>query len=126
MLLMSLLVFSGALFAQDKSFFWGPKAALHLSNFYGSDVDGAKIKVGYQVGLMAEYQFNSWFAVSPELMFSAQGCKIKTTFDGDEYKATDYLNYINLPIMAKFYVCKPLSIDFGPALGLAVYNKVSG
>lgn len=118
LLLMGIVLFSTSLYAQENRFSWGPKAALNLSNLYGSDVDGAHIKVGYQLGLVGEYRLTSLIAIAPEIMFSNQGTK--------QDKTTCNLNYINIPLMAKFYVCKPLSIDFGPEFGYAVFNHVDG
>ena len=34
-------------------------------------------------------------------------------------------NYINVPVMLKYYVSPAFSIDFGPQVGFNVYSKVS-
>ena len=33
------------------------------------------------------------------------------------------MNYINIPVMLKYYVTSKLSVDFGPQLGFNVYHK---
>lgn len=119
-LLLMCVVISCSAFAQDKKFTFGPKVAVSLSNVWG--VSGHDAIIGYKAGLFAEYRATSLIAIAPELMFSAQGTKWKE--DGD--KATNHINYITLPIMAKFYVSKGLSVDFGPELGYAMFNHLDG
>ncbi|MEG2218362.1 MAG: porin family protein [Muribaculaceae bacterium] len=113
-------------YAQDGKFSWGVKASLNLSNIVGSGSDGTNIKVGYQAGLVGEYRFTKLFAIAPELVFSAQGAHADGDIDGVIIKAAANINYINLPIMAKFYVTKDLSIDFGPQIGYAVFFHTAG
>ena len=75
-----------------------------------------------------QYRFNNKFSIAPEVVFAAQGAKrdgvelISPTEYFDVVYA-DNLNYINVPVMLKFYVCPSLSIDFGPQLGINVYHK---
>jgi len=110
---------------------FGGKVGFDMTNFWGSDVEHA-MKPGYQVGLMMEYQFNDKFGIAPEVVFAAQGGKSKL-FDLDISKqgfnltATDIkynTNYINVPVMFKYYVVPSFSIDFGPQVGFNVYSKI--
>lgn len=107
-------------FAQDKKFTWGVKAGLNLANFIGKDVEDTKMKVGFNVGVVSEYSFCEKFAVGPELLFSTQGCSINIP---DAPKMKVNAQYINLPIMLKYYVIENLSINLGPQLGYAVSFK---
>lgn len=95
-------------FAQEKKYSWGIKASYNLS----SSID-AKIKSGFNGGLFGEYRFNKLFALSPELLFSMQRFKDK----GIPREIDRRYSYINLPIMAKFYILKNLSVDVGPQIG---------
>ena len=110
---------------------FGGKVGFDMTNFWGSDVEHA-MKPGYQVGLMMEYQFNDKFGIAPEVVFAVQGGKSKL-FDLDISKqgfnltATDIkynTNYINVPVMFKYYVVPSFSIDFGPQVGFNVYSKI--
>ncbi|MDD2960875.1 MAG: porin family protein [Muribaculaceae bacterium] len=116
-LVMCIAAICGTMSGQVGSFKLGAKAGLNISNCWGDDTDG-DAKIGYQVGVTAEYRASSLIAIAPELVFSAQGTK--------DSQVTNTINYINLPIMAKFYVIEPLSIDFGPEFGYAVYNHLAG
>ena len=110
----------------------GGKVGFDMTNFWGSDVEHA-MKPGYQVGVMMEYKFSPRFAIAPEVVFAAQGGKSKAlAFDinksGIDLTTTDIkynTNYINVPLMFKFYATPNFSIDLGPQVGFNVYSKVS-
>lgn len=107
-MIICLTIATGA-FAQEKGFTWGVKAGLNLADMIGKDVDGTKMKAGFNAGIVTEFALSEKFSVGPELVYSLQGCKM-----GDaKYNAS----YINLPIMAKYYVIDKLSINLGPQFG---------
>lgn len=80
---------------------------------------------------MMEYKFNPNFAIAPEVVFAAQGGKETDKVDVEEVpgmveaKGTFYTNYINVPVMFKFYATPAFSIDFGPQVGFNVYSKMT-
>ncbi|PZX92907.1 PorT family protein [Flavobacterium aquariorum] len=96
---------------------FGVKAALNVATLTG-DVEDASSLVGFQVGGFAEIKVSEKFAVQPELMFSTQGA----SFDGFDSK----LNYLNIPVMAKFYVAKSFSLEAGPQIGFLLSAKEDG
>jgi hypothetical protein len=108
---------------------FGAKVGVDLTNFWGKDVDH-KMTLNYQVGLMMEYKFSRAFAVAPEVVFAAQGNGEITLHNAgwvgeninDAY-ITYHTNYINVPVMLKYYAMPALSIDFGPQVGFNVYSK---
>lgn len=126
---------STAAFAQ---FSYGVKAGLNLakiSNLKASvavpeggkaSID-SKFRPAFYVGGFAEYQCNEWFAVAGELLYSEQGGKIKgSSTAGTEtinLKATDKFGYLNVPILAKFYPHKSISIDLGPQVAFLLRAK---
>lgn len=108
---------------------FGAKVGFDLTNFWGSDVEHG-MKPSYQAGLVMEYKFNPNFAIAPEVVFASQGGKFKALdlnfFGLDVSKTVTYnTNYINIPVMFKYYVAPSFSIDFGPQLGINVYSKYS-
>ena len=106
--------------AQETRF--GVKGGLNISNL-GGDVDNNSAIVGFHVGGFAEIKLSEKFAIQPELLFSTQGSKIEDS--GEDYSVEDKLNlsYINLPIMAKFYVAPKFSLEAGPQIGFLVSAK---
>jgi opacity protein-like surface antigen len=105
---------------------FGVKAALNVATLTG-DVEDASSLVGFQVGGFAEIKISEKFAVQPELMYSAQGGENSTSesFGGDTFNSeVKYkLGYINIPVMAKYYVAKSFSLEAGPQIGFLVSAK---
>ena len=107
--------------AQEVTF--GVKAGVNFSDITGDDVDSFKGLTALHVGVMAEIEFSEKFSFQPELMFSAQGSDYEDTFDGETYKGTVKTHFINVPLMAKYYVIEGLSIEAGPQIGLLLSAK---
>ena len=108
---------------------FGGKVGFDLTNFWGSDVEHG-MKPSYQVGLLMEYKMSPKFAIAPEVVFASQGGKFKALdlnlFGLDiEKNVTFNTNYINVPVMLKYYVTPAFSIDLGPQVGFNVYSKYS-
>ena len=109
---------------------FGVKAGFDMTHFWGEDAPSGW-QPNYQVGLMMEYKFNPTFAIAPEVVFAAQGGKETDKVDVDEIpgmveaKGTFHTNYINVPLMLKFYATPAFSIDFGPQVGFNVYSKMT-
>jgi len=138
--LMCMLLCAGAAMAQ-KTFTFGPKIGVDYTHFWGSsgsdyiksDVKGI---FNYQAGVFMEYRFNDKFSIAPEVVFASQGAKenftvpVEDRWSGEiigykECSDTYIVNYINVPVMLKYYVIPSLSIDLGPQLGINVYSKES-
>ena len=97
---------------------FGAKAGANLANLVG-DVEGNKMLFGFHVGAVAEFAVSEDFFVAPELLFSAQGYKV----DVDDFDASLNLNYINLPIMAKYQVADGFTLEAGPQIGFLMSSK---
>ena len=118
--LICLMLADGAAKAQ-KTFTFGPKIGVDYTHFWGKDL-GHDGQFNYQAGLFMEYRFTDKFSIAPEVVFAAQGGKwdyFDEYYKRDE-KITDHINYINVPVMLKYYVCPAVSIDLGPQLGINV------
>ena len=123
--LLCVIIASGAAMAQKK-FTFGPKVGVDLTHFWGKDLPHG-MQFNYQVGAFMEYRFNDKISIAPEVVFAAQGGKMdaRDYVEGFHGSADFYFNfnYINVPIMLKFYAIPKLSIDFGPQVGINVYSK---
>ncbi len=122
-------VLAVALSAQAELKF-GAKGGLNLSNLVGSGAPHG-VQFNYHAGVMAEYKFMDRIGIAPEILFSAQGGnqELANINMGDIIKdaveAKWQTNYINVPIMLKFYLKENLSIDLGPQVGFNVSSKFS-
>lgn len=105
------MIGTAGLYAQDVTF--GAKAGLNLSNA-GGDAEDTDMLTAFYVGGFADIALSDQFSVQPELLYSAQG--FKQDFAGNEVETK--LNYLNIPIMAKYYVTEELNVQAGPQVGI--------
>jgi opacity protein-like surface antigen len=99
---------------------FGIKGGLNISTVVGGDVDNTKSLVGFHVGGFAEIHVVEKFFIQPELLFSAQGTKFDGPFGTD---ADLKLNYLNIPVLAKYYIVDKFSVEAGPQLGVLLSAK---
>ena len=93
-----------------------PKVGFELTSISG---DGSKFKPGFTAGLEGQYQINNWFGLSAGVHYAMGGCKIK------DVDSKFNMNYVNIPVMAKFYVTKGLSLNAGLQLGFMTSAKLT-
>ena len=124
MLVASFAIFSISMNAQDFSF--GLKAGSNFSNITGSDLYEYDTKVGFHGGLVAEVKLSDKFGIQSEALYSMQGGKdgYDPFYDVDfETKSTAVkLEYINVPVLAEYYITPGLSAQLGPQIGFLVSN----
>lgn len=106
--------------AQEVKF--GAKAGLNLASITGDETDGIESRTAFHVGAVAEISVSDKFSVQPELLYSAQGAK--DSFEGIDVDAK--IDYLNLPIMAKYYVAEGFSLELGPQVGFLLSAKAEG
>ena len=94
-----------------------PKVGVTLATISSDD---SKFKFGMAAGIEGQYQLNNWFGLSAAVMYSQQGAKVK---NADIKVNTEY---INIPVMAKFYVTKGLSLNVGLQPGFMTKAKAKG
>lgn len=97
----------GAYTAQAQGVDFGIKAGANFANFNGDDVNTDGV-TSWHAGAVLELNIVPNFSIQGEALYSSQGAKI----DGDEDLNLDY---INVPVLAKFYVLpEKVSIVAGP------------
>ena len=102
---------------------FGAKVGVDATNFWGKNVEHG-IQLNYQAGLVMEYKFSPRFAIAPEAVFAAQGGKFEIVeVAGQKVDNKFTTNYINVPVMFKFYATPNFSFDLGPQVGFNVYSK---
>ncbi len=105
---------------------YGPKVGMNIASLSG---EGTSSKVGLLIGGFAEYQFSK-FSVSGELLYSQQGAKFEDFTDGPvTYKnQKENLGYLNVPILANYYITEGLAVKAGiqPGFLLGAKHKWDG
>lgn len=107
-----------------------PKVGLNLANYRGDEFldkgENSVLRAGLVVGAELEYQFTRWLGASVAALYSMQGSKVHTgevspmVYVRDVTFKTDY---INLPVMANFYVTKNLALKLGLQPGFMIRDK---
>lgn len=118
--LLGLVAFSTSALAQQEVKF-GPKAGVNFATLNGKDAKEADMQVGFHIGAFAEIKFNEQFAIQPEILYSTQGAQTKGTIQvmgvTANFEGGIKSSYINVPIMAKYYVIPSVAIEAGPYVG---------
>jgi hypothetical protein len=111
-ILLVLLLFAATTsFAQTR---FGIVAGLNLANITGSDAgDNNAMKMGVHGGIVVDLGVTDNFIIEPGVLFSMKG-----TQDADESDFKTNLNYIDIPILAKYKLESGLNFFLGPYIGI--------
>lgn len=69
------------------------------------------------MGLVSEIPFSEKFYFSPEVLYSSQGFKATESIAGTEYEIKTKLDYIQIPLMLRYYVAGGFNLEAGPQVG---------
>jgi len=105
---------------------FGLKAGINLSTITGDDADSFSSRTGFHVGFVSEIEISETFSFQPELLYSAQGSDWSEDFVSESFEGTYKVDYLNVPLMAKFYVVEGFSLEAGPQVGLLLSAKAEG
>ncbi|MCR9182363.1 MAG: PorT family protein [Flavobacteriaceae bacterium] len=108
------LLFSITAYSQGVDF--GIKFGANFANI--SDVSGLDNKTGFHAGAFAAIKFNDNVALQGELLYSQQGAK----FSPGDFN----LDYVNVPVIVKYYLVQGLNIQLGPQFGFLVNDNIDG
>ncbi|MCL2596100.1 MAG: PorT family protein [Paludibacter sp.] len=141
-LLVALCTVVVAVSAQDLKI--GLKAGLNLNSLSKVDASFSGLSltvfnpdgmgIGYHAGVFSNISFSNLLGFQPEILYSAQGGKIKTSDNlGPVETGSVNYSYINIPLLLEIKPVQNLGILVGPQIGLQVgksmkagNEKVSG
>lgn len=110
----------------------GVKGGVNMSNFYGDELDDQNVKIGFHVGLAADYEFAYNSAIQTGLFFTTKGAKYSESIGDASADFTVNPMYLQLPVhyAYKLDVTPGTRIVFhaGPyvAYGIGGKSKLSG
>jgi hypothetical protein len=102
---------------------FGAKGGLNLSNVTVSNgFDGYSYSTlaNFNAGVFLKVPIVRFFSVQPEVYYSGQGFK-DNNGSGGTYSV--HMNYLNIPVLAKFTHRSGLFLETGPQLGLKLSAK---
>lgn len=110
--------------AQSSSGFdFGIKGGVNIAGLAGDNFqDAQKELISFHGGLVGELHFSYLFSVQTELTYSEQGIQV---IDNDGPDLDYKMNYLQLPVMAKFYFVEDYSsLEFGPQFSYKINEDV--
>jgi len=114
----------GGLSAQEYVMF-GVKGGINSSTFRGDgfgEFDNPDSRTSFNLGLLAEIPVSDKFSVQPEVLYSGQGYDIVSRNNANDVEYQ--LDYINVPVLAKYYLIDGLSLEAGPQIGFLVNSEI--
>lgn len=96
----------------------GIKVGGNVASLSGEGTQELESILNFHAGFFMEIGITKGFAVQPELLFSVYGYRQN---EGDNKNVR--LNYVVLPIMAKYFISEKFSIEAGPQVGLLLTAK---
>jgi hypothetical protein len=100
----------------------GIKGGVNMAKVDASDVPGSlKNKTGFHAGAFGLVKLAN-IGIQPEIIFSQQGAKLKT--DVGNFDAN--IDYINIPVVVKFYLAAGLNLQVGPQFGFLSRAEIDG
>ena len=115
-LLLAAVALMATMSVNAQQMFLKPMVGATLTTLTG-DVDDAKMKVGLGAGAEFGYYISDKFAVTAGLLYNMQGCK------DDHADENIKLDYLNIPILANYYVAPGLAIKAGIQPGILCSAK---
>jgi len=110
-------------FAQSKTIEFGVRSGLNVATVVGEDddFDTPKGRASFYIGGLMEAHLTKRFSIQPEIFYSEQGFDLDDNFD--EFDSEFQVGYLQLPILAKFYIIDGLSIQAGPQFGIKLHEE---
>ncbi|MCA0131653.1 porin family protein [Winogradskyella alexanderae] len=98
---------------------FGVKTGVNFSDIAGDDVESYNGRTAFHFGGVVEIPICESFSLQPELIYSAQG----SDYEDPGESGTAKVDYLNLPVIAKYYPIEGFSIEAGPQLGYLLSAK---
>jgi len=113
-LLVFALLLSTSSFSQGVDL--GIKGGATFANL--TDVTDGSTKTGFVGGAFVTIKFSDKIAIQGDLLYSQQGVEL----DVDKIN----LDYINFPLVLKYYIIKRINIQAGPQFGTVINDSLGG
>jgi hypothetical protein len=127
-LLLAAFLLCGISLHAQTDFHFGVKADIDLTKVSGNGMSNS-LTTDYEGGLYGEINFGKKWGIQPEVMYSRRDAKIADDFSAYyinqvsiDYKKTVKLNYIVVPVMARYNISTLFSVLLGPQFGFKLYD----
>lgn len=98
---------------------FGVKGGVNFTNMTSDGFEDNNSRTGFHLGVLAEIPVSDRFSVQPEVLYSTHGTEEEGSNYTNEYK----LDYIQVPVIAKFYLIDGLALEAGPSFNFLVQEE---
>ena len=79
--------------------------------------DNSEGKFNFELGVVGEFMLADQFAIAPELNYAGSGDVASDSSNGIKQEVKLFTSYIQVPVMAKYYINDNFNLNFGPQIG---------
>jgi len=125
--ILTVMAFLTFISANSQDFAFGIKGGVNVASVGGNSYAGIGglssfgSKVSFHIGGLVEIPISEKLAVQPELLYSSQGSNWAFNSSGNKLK----LDYLNLPVMVKYYIIEGLNAEAGPVAGFLLSTNAN-
>jgi len=122
LLLIAITLFGITAMSAQEYVMFGVKGGATFSGDGLNAFNDPNARISFNLGLLAEIPLTDKFSVQPEILYSVHGYDIPVRNNAGviEYQ----LDYINIPVLAKFYLIDGLALEAGPQVGFLVNSEM--
>ncbi|WP_212002876.1 porin family protein [Chitinophaga sp. HK235] len=121
LILSGILAIGSVLAVNAQTVKFGVKGGLNLAKL--TNTDNAKTRASFYAGGLVNLALNESWAIQPELLYSGQGTKVKTSTILGTLESTVKTDYINIPVMVQYSIVPAFYLEAGPQLGILAGAK---
>ena len=127
-LIIALVLFGATTMSAQEKWNFGVKGGVNFATITGDGFDSPDSRTSFNAGLLAEIPIADRFSIQPEVLYSGQGFDAEeidqdNVFDNDD-NVEYQVDYISVPLLAKFYLVDGLSIQAGPSFNFKVNEEL--
>ena len=117
------ILFLGMMNLQAQESHFGARLAGSFSTFKATGDgasqwnDNSEGKPNIELGVVGEFMLSDQFAIAPELNYAGAGDIAKYSSNGFKSEIKFFTSYIQVPVMAKYYINDNFNLNFGPQIG---------
>lgn len=123
-LLVAIAIFGLSTSANAQEYWnFGIKGGVNFTNMSSDGFEDNNSRTGFHLGLLAEIPVSDRFSIQPEALYSTQGTEATRVFAGERVTGEYQLDYVQVPLIAKFYLIDGLALEAGPSFNFLVEEE---
>lgn len=126
LILSGILAIGTVLAVKAQTVKFGVKGGLNLAKI--TNESSSKTRASFYAGGLVNIALDENWAIQPELLYSGQGSKLKSSYLGGLITSEGTLktDYINIPVMVQYSIVPAFYLEAGPQLGILASAKAKG